>query len=162
MRQGTFVISHLDSPESTRGHPLAFASASVYGDHLDRNEWTRYFGIEPDVSLVKGELFKTPSGRMSKFPARTGLWSCTSKSAIADDNLDPHLKYLILLLGLPRADLPAQLVNHSAKMRFFCYWSNYSGDRVPVIDPALRDVIESSGATIEIDEYPQRQASSGC
>ena len=151
------TLHHNASPNQERAQRLAYASATVYGDHLDPTVWTTYFGIEPDISVVKGERFKTPSGRMSTYPGRTGVWGCTSKAAITEDNLDAHLKYLILRLRLPRPDLPALLVNCGATMRFFCYWSNYTGDRVPVIDPALRDAIESSGATIEIDEYPPRQ-----
>jgi hypothetical protein len=37
-----------------------------------------------------------------------------------------------------------------------CFWYNYSGDRVPTIDPKTRETVESSGGNIEIDEYPQK------
>jgi hypothetical protein len=41
-------------------------------------------------------------------------------------------------------------------MRILCFWPNYSGDKVPVIDFQIRQAIESSGGIIEVDEYPQR------
>lgn len=38
-------------------------------------------------------------------------------------------------------------------MRFFCYWDNEKGDRVPYVSDTTRQLIESVGAVIEIDEY---------
>jgi hypothetical protein len=142
-----------------RAEHLAYATVTISGEDLDPDAWTAYFGVEPEISVVKGRPFRTPSGRMSTYPGRTGVWGCSSKSTVTADSLDPHIKYLVGLLGLPRSDLPCLLAHSHAKMRLFCFWSNYAGDRVPVIDTALKSVIESSGATIEIDEYPPREPS---
>jgi hypothetical protein len=38
-------------------------------------------------------------------------------------------------------------------MRFFCYWDNESGDRVPDIPDDIRTMMEALGGTVEIDEY---------
>jgi hypothetical protein len=38
-------------------------------------------------------------------------------------------------------------------MRFFCYWSNETGDRVPDVPDDIRALMEAMGGTIEIDEY---------
>jgi len=38
-------------------------------------------------------------------------------------------------------------------MRFFCYWYNESGDRVPDVPDDIRAMMEAMGGTVEIDEY---------
>ncbi|EJO59334.1 hypothetical protein BURMUCF2_1274 [Burkholderia multivorans CF2] len=38
-------------------------------------------------------------------------------------------------------------------MRFFCYWDNESGDRIPDVPDDIRTMMESLGGTIEVDEY---------
>jgi hypothetical protein len=40
-----------------------------------------------------------------------------------------------------------------AKVRFFCYWVNESGDRVPDVPADIRAMMEAMGGTVEIDEY---------
>jgi hypothetical protein len=42
---------------------------------------------------------------MSSARGGANLWGCKSKSAINSNMLDPHIRYLIALLALPRADL---------------------------------------------------------
>ncbi|SAK97646.1 hypothetical protein AWB75_07137 [Caballeronia catudaia] len=132
---------------------LAYASFTIYQD-VERPEfWTTYFGVTPDRAGVKGEPRIMPSGRTAATPWRLGQWSVTSESAVQSDRLEPHLRYLLNLLDLPRADLPALAERTHAKMRFFCYWDNYEGNRVPDIPEDIRKVADAMGVEIEIDEY---------
>lgn len=137
----------------TNAHQSAFVSFSVAGDSLDPEFWTTYFGVDPATSVVKGQHFLTPSGRLSTVPGRTGVWGVRSEAAIHSDSLEPHLRYLVHRLKFPRADLRQLLADKSAHMRFFCYWDNRSGDRVPDVPDDIRAMMEAMGGTIEIDEY---------
>jgi hypothetical protein len=38
-------------------------------------------------------------------------------------------------------------------MRFFCFWVNQTGDRIPDVPDDIRVMMESLGGVIEIDEY---------
>lgn len=134
-------------------HQLAHASFSISGDQVIPEFWTEYFGITPDIARKKGELFTTPAGKTSRIPARTNVWGVRSKSAIESDVLEPHLRYLIKRLGLPRAGLREHVERADAQMRFFCYWSNENGDRVPNVPEDIKTMMEVLGGTIEIDEY---------
>jgi len=133
---------------------MAYASISLYGD-TDPAFWTEYFGVEPDIFIIRGELFERPSGRMSTYPGRIGVWSCSSELAVEDDTLDPHARYLIARLHMPRADLPELLTKREATLRLVCFWQN-SRKRAPLIDQELQDIITRSGGTIDIDRYPKR------
>jgi hypothetical protein len=144
---------HLERTKMTTRSTLAHVSFTIYQD-VERPEfWTTYFGVKPDRAGVKGEPRIMPSGRTALTPWRLGQWSVSSESAVQSDQLDPHLRYLVNLLGLPRADLPAFAERTHAKMRFFCYWDNYEGNRVPVIPIDIREMAEAMGVEIDIDEY---------
>lgn len=132
---------------------LAYASFSIYQDVEPPEFWTAYFGVTPERSGVKGERKVTTSGRLSESRWRFGYWSISSKVAVKTDRLEPHLRYLIERLGLPRDDLREILAKTNAKMRFFCYWDNEAGDRVPDVPSDIRAMMESLGGSIEIDEY---------
>ncbi|SMG05913.1 DUF4279 domain-containing protein [Paraburkholderia susongensis] len=134
-------------------HQLAHASFTIYQDEEPPEFWTDYFGVEPDTQSVRGQFRITPSGRISKFPARIGVWSVASQKYVRSDLLTPHLHYLVERLALPRADLPDMLKRTNAHMRFFCYWDNEAGDRVPDVPADIRAMAESMGGTVEIDEY---------
>ncbi|APA84418.1 DUF4279 domain-containing protein [Paraburkholderia sprentiae WSM5005] len=134
-------------------HQLAHASFTIYQD-VERPEfWTNYFGVEPDMQSVRGQFRTTPSGRTSKYPARIGVWGVHSKGHVQSNILAPHLRYLVERLALPRSDLPELLKRTGAHMRFFCYWDNESGDRVPDVPDDIRTMMEAMGGTVEIDEY---------
>ncbi|MFL6702139.1 MAG: DUF4279 domain-containing protein [Paraburkholderia graminis] len=132
---------------------LAYASFSIAGDEVILEFWTDYFGVKPDMVIIKGEPFLTPSGRMSRAPGRTSIWSVRSKSAIQSDHLEPHLRYLVERLGLPRPDLRDLLKTQSARVRFFCYWFNEPGHCVPDVPDDIRAMMESMGGIVDIDEY---------
>lgn len=129
----------------------AYASLSISGDTLQPEFWTRYFDVEPDVSIVKGTPFSTPSGHV--LYRRTGVWGVSSKAAIQSDLLDPHFRYLIKHLGLPRTDLRDLLSEADVKIRFFCYWFKDTGDRVPDVASDIREMMETLGGIVDIDEY---------
>ena len=84
---------------------------------------------------------------------RTGVWGIRSKGKVESDLLEPHLRFLIERLQLPRTDLRKLIEQQGATVRFFCYWVNSSGDRVPDVPDDIRTMIEAIGGTIEIDEY---------
>lgn len=81
------------------------------------------------------------------------MWGVRSKSVVKSDLLEPHLRYLVEHLGLPRADLPELLRRGNARMRFFCYWDNEAGNRVPDVPDDIRSMMEAMGGTVEVDEY---------
>ncbi|MBJ9614324.1 DUF4279 domain-containing protein [Burkholderia multivorans] len=134
-------------------HQLAYASFTISGDDVIPEFWTSYFGVVPDTAVTKGEPFTTPAGKISRVPGRTGVWGVRSKAAVQSARLEPHLRYLIERLALPRADLRERVERAGARMRFFCYWDNESGDRIPDVPDDIRTMMESLGGTIEIDEY---------
>ncbi|CAG9263933.1 conserved hypothetical protein [Burkholderia diffusa] len=134
-------------------HQLAHASFTIYQDVEPPEFWTAYFGVAPTRAGAKGQPRVMPSGRVSDFPWRQGIWSLSSKDLVVSDELTPHLRYLVERLALPRADLCQLLADKRAHMRFFCYWDNEAGDRVPDVPDDIRSMMESMGGTIEIDEY---------
>lgn len=134
-------------------HQFAYVTFSVAGDTLNPEFWTAYFGVPSDFSVVKGQRFKTPSGRLSSVPGRTGVWGIRSKTAVRSDLLEPHLRYLVERLNFPHPDLRQLLLDKDVHMRFFCYWENEAGDRVPDVPDDVRTMMEEMGGTIEIDEY---------
>ncbi|MGF6479828.1 hypothetical protein [Paraburkholderia sp. JPY419] len=73
-----------------------------------------------------------------------------SKAAVRSDSLEPHLRYLINRLNLPRDDLRQLLADKGAQMRFFCYWDNESGDRVPDVPDDIRTMMEAMGARLRL------------
>ena len=75
---------------------------------------------------------------------------------INNDQLDPHLSFLVATLALPRPDLGALLRERSLKSRVFCYWENDKGDRVPDVRPEYLDIFRTCEIAFEIDEYPQQ------
>ncbi|MCC8403943.1 DUF4279 domain-containing protein [Paraburkholderia sp. MMS20-SJTN17] len=132
---------------------VASASFTITGDHVVPEWWTQYFGVAPDVAVTKGEPLRDRTGQGRTLARRTGVWGLDSEKTVRSERLEPHLRYLIQRLALPRADLKQRVEGVGAKMRFFCYWVNESGDRVPDIPEDIRTMMESLGGTIEIDEY---------
>jgi Domain of unknown function (DUF4279) len=131
---------------------LAHASLTITGEQVSPDFWTSYFDVEPDIALVKGAPIKGPSGK-GFVQRRLGVWGVDSESAIHSDLLEPHLRFLIKRLGLPRPGLRALVEQTGAKMRFFCFWVNQTGDRIPDVPDDIRVMMESLGGVIEIDEY---------
>jgi hypothetical protein len=135
-----------------KGH-LASASFTISGDDVVPESWTLYFGVPPDTALTKGEPLRDPTGQNRALKRRMGVWGISSEKAVQSDNLEPHLRYLVNRLALPRIDLPELLKRTNARMRVFCYWVNESGDRVPDVPNEIRAMMEAMGGTVEIDEY---------
>ena len=57
------------------------------------------------------------------------------------------------LLKLPRDGLRDLVCRDGAKMSFWCYWYNETGDRVADVPEDIRAMMEALGGLIEIDEY---------
>jgi hypothetical protein len=136
-----------------KNHQLAYASFAIYQDVEPPEFWTKYFGVSPSSAGMKGQQRITSSGQISSFPWRQGIWSITSKDAVTSDELTPHLRYLVNLLALPRPDLRELVERINGHMRFFCYWENGSGDRIPDVPEDIRTMMERLGGTVEVDEY---------
>jgi hypothetical protein len=134
-------------------HALAHATFIISSDITAPEAWREYFGVAPNRTIVKGKPFALPSGRLSVRPGKFHLWALESRGAVYSDDLAPHLRYLKSVLGLPRADLPALAERTGARMRFFCYWDNFGGNRAPVIPDDIREMAETQGIEIDIDEY---------
>ncbi|WP_250499163.1 DUF4279 domain-containing protein [Caballeronia sp. GAWG1-5s-s] len=131
---------------------LAHASFIITGDRVVPDFWTSYFGVQPDIAVKKGDAIRRRRGTITAH-RRTGVWSVSSESAVASDQLSPHLRYLKSSLGLPREDLRTLVEQAGAKMRFFCFWVNESGDRIPDVPADIQSMMDALGGTIEIDEY---------
>jgi hypothetical protein len=132
----------------------AYASFLIAGDEVLPGFWTEYFQVSPDIMIIKGRPFILPSGKTSKAMGKQGLWGVSSEFAVQSDFLlDPHFRYLINRLGLPRDDLRQTLQEAGAKMRFSCFWFNPSGKRIPDVARDIREMTEAIGGTIDIDEY---------
>ncbi|MDN7519900.1 DUF4279 domain-containing protein [Burkholderia sp. AU45251] len=125
----------------------------ISSEDAHSDTWTAFFGIFPSRTVTKGKPYLLPCGRLSSRPGRLNLRALESRAAVQSDRLEPHLRYLIERLSLPREGLLERIERAGARMRFFCYWDNENGDRVPHVSDATRKIIESVGAVIEIDEY---------
>ncbi|MFT4066640.1 MAG: DUF4279 domain-containing protein [Paraburkholderia sp.] len=131
----------------------AYATFHVMGDSVVPAFWTGYFDVKPDIAIIKGEPFTTPSGRVSRTPGRVGLWGFGSKAFVVSDALEPHLRFLVERLDLARPDLHETLKRKGVKVRFWCYWDKQIGNRVPDVPNDIRAMMEALGGTIEIDGY---------
>jgi hypothetical protein len=134
---------------------LARASFQILGDAVDPAFWTDYFKCEPSASRIKSDdRGFAPSGR--RYAPLPGCWQLSAETWVNNDQLDPHLSFLVATLALPRPDLGALLREQSLKSRVFCYWENYKGDRVPDVRPEYLDIFRTCEIAFEIDEYPQQ------
>jgi hypothetical protein len=136
-----------------RTRVLAEASFTISGDEVNPDFWTHYFDVSPEISIFKGDPINDPTGQGRTLKRRTGVWAFSSGIAVHDDRLEPHLRFLVAQLGLPRADLRRQIEKQRASVRFFCFWVNETGNRIPDIPHDIRKLIESLGGMVDIDEY---------
>src|SRR6185437_12727336 len=97
-----------------KGH-LASASFTISGDDVVPEWWTHYFGVTPDTALTKGEPLHDPTGQDRTLKRRTGVWGIDSENAVRSHKLEPHLRYLVHRLGLPRPELKAHIERIGAK-----------------------------------------------
>ena len=132
---------------------LAHASFTISGDHVSPNSWTDYFGVTPDLAISKGDPIPDPTGQGRNLTRRTGVWSVSSKGKIVSDELEPHLRYLIERLELPKEGFRNRVGQAEATVRLFCYWYNDTGNRVPHIPDDIRRLCEIDGIEIDIDEH---------
>lgn len=142
-----------DYASNVRDHALAHATFIMSGTAVEPDFWTEYFGVQPDSTITKGKPYLYPSGKFSKHLGKLGFWAIESAKAVRSDRLEPHLRYLTGILKLPRDDLRDRIGQDGVKMSLWCYWYNETGDRVPGVPDDLREMMESLGGVIEIDEY---------
>lgn len=146
---------HLDqsSVSDAKADAGAYASFLITGNDVSTEFWTEYFHVSPDIAVVKGKTFTLPSGKPSKAIGKTGLWGVSSESAVQSDSLEPHFRYLIARLALPREGLSDLVRQIGAKVRLSCFWFNPSGNRIPDVPDDIRAMMDALDATIDIDEY---------
>lgn len=142
------------SKENSPEH--CYVTFYISGDEVVPSEWTGYFGVAPDWTIVRGEHFFIPSGRLSRTVGQIGLWGITSKKQVDSEILNRHLQYLFNILGFPRRDFREKLDARCAKMRFLCYWEEYEKHREPAIDFDLERQVKALGGEIEVDRYPKQ------
>jgi len=131
--------------------PLAYISFSISGETLEPEFWTSYFNTTPKIGYKKGDKFTTSSNRTIVRP--TGVWSFSSEPFVKRDLLTPHFYYLIEKLNLTRHDLKVKLNEQNVRARFFCYWRNENGDRIPDIPGSVKILADNINCEIDIDEY---------
>ncbi len=146
------MTMHADSPTPPE-NTLAHATFIISSEDTHPDTWTAFFGVFPTRTITRGKPYVLPSGRLSTRPGKLNLWALESKAVVDSDRLEPHLRYLIDRLSLPRDGLRERIEKAGARMRFFCYWDNETGDRVPYVSADTRKLIESIGGVVEIDEY---------
>ena len=140
--------------KSNEQNKIAYASFCIYSSSINIEFWNNYFGLCPDLAYRKDEARLMRNGKIARVPSRIGAWLYSAKSHVDSDQLDPYIMFLITKFGLPRSDLPDLLARMNTNMRCFCFWDNYSGDRVAQVSPHLQDMLAKSGIALEIDEYP--------
>jgi hypothetical protein len=141
--------------DKSAARPLAYASAVIRGDRIGPEYWNAYFGICPNAHFVeKGKHWITRSGKQSSSPGQSNVWGYSTKGVMTNDFLAPHLLHLISVLGLPRPDLKSLIEDKRLAFQVSCFWWNPAKTRVTVIEPNLEDIINKSGGTLFIDEYP--------
>lgn len=143
----------ISSASDESADAAAYASFLITGDNVSPEFWSEYFQVSPDTAIVKGKTFTLPSGKPSKAMGKTGLWGVSSESAVQSDLLEPHFRYLIARLALPREGLSDLLRRSGAKVRLSCFWFNPSGNRIPDVPDDIRAMMDALQGTIEIDEY---------
>lgn len=148
-------------PEYEKDSALLFVTVVISGDRVQPLFWTQYFSVNPSISTTKGEYFTTRSGKLSRRPARTGSWICSSKDVVKSNLVGDHLEYFIDLLKLPRLDLKDKLVNFEARLLFSIYFANYTEKTVPLVEDKHKTVVEASGGIIVLDEFPQKHSLEG-
>ncbi len=146
----TSTTMHHDSVTPSQ---LAYATLIISGDAVSPDFWTDYFGVAPSRSRTKGKPYRYPSGKLSDRPATRGSWAMESARAVQSNQLEPHLRYLIRTLALPRAGIRELVCKDGVALSIWCYWLNETGDRVPDVSEDIRAMMEAMGGTIEIDEY---------
>ncbi|WP_230561906.1 hypothetical protein [Paraburkholderia sp. MMS20-SJTN17] len=55
--------------------------------------------------VTKGEPLRDRTGQGRSPARRTGVWGLDSEKTVRSERLEPHLRYLIQRLALPRGDL---------------------------------------------------------
>ncbi|WP_175047713.1 DUF4279 domain-containing protein [Burkholderia lata] len=132
----------------------AYVSFGIYQDIESPEFWTRYFGVQPTVAGAKGDPRPPGKDGVARVPPRRiGIWGIETKDIIDSDDLEPHLRYLVETLGLPRADFANEIMRTGAMVRFFCFWVNEDGNRPPKIPGDIVEMCNSQGIEIDIDEY---------
>ena len=134
---------------------LAYATALISGNEIPTRYWNDYFNLEPTTFVEDGKTCILPSGKTSSCLGRTNLWGYSTGNIITNDLLEPHIEWLVEQLKLPRDGFREIIEENKLRFRIFCYWTNFSGDRVPFVGKAIEDIIAVSGGVIVIDEYPQ-------
>jgi hypothetical protein len=159
---GKLRVVVFDEPPPRDVGPLrkAHAAFQLWGDAVEQQFWTDYFGCPPTEFYVKGTTCDpmgrefTPEGKPFGRRKSNG-WELSSKLPVDSDELGAHVAYLIDKLGLPRPDFQQLIRDRSISARMFCFLDNTNGDRSSEIDEKLLKVLQISQIEFDVDEYPQ-------
>lgn len=126
-----------------------YASASIYGDKLDPEFWSKYFGITPNISIKKGDEFRVRDKLLRR---RTGVWSRSTKGELCVNDALSHTNHMMRILGLPRDNLKNTLLEKEVEMRFFFYVNSYNKNDLSLPDD-IKNLLDSCGIEVEFDIY---------
>src|SRR5438128_12524038 len=83
-------------PSIPDDHPTCsatYATLRVVGRHPD--EVTAALGLKPTRGFVRGKPWQTPSGRLSRGPAREHVWLLGSEHRVDSRNVLTHVEWLL-------------------------------------------------------------------
>ena len=124
------------------------------GTAVEPDFWTEYFGVQPDSTITKGKPYLLSVRQVQQASREAGLLGYREREGrCGATGWNRDLRYLTGILKLPRDDLRDRIGQDGVKMSLWCYWYNETGDRVPGVPDDLREMMESLGGVIEIDEY---------
>ena len=136
-----------------------YVSATIYGDNLDPDFWSTFFDALPETVAKRGGAIFFRGHKRGAAVANIGLWGFSTKEYSKSQSLDEHLAILDRELRLTRPELRTSLAARGELLKISYYINEYElrqpSKFVPVLEPASEAILESCGAKVEFDIYPQ-------
>lgn len=125
-------------------------SLVLRGDQLRPEFWTAYFSVTPDHCARKGEITRTPNGKLRVAPHIWGVWNyrCKSKNITS---IDEGVLMLMKALKLPRADFKQQLAATGCEAILSIFVDNMDGKNPARYGQVTNDFLASTGAELNLD-----------
>jgi hypothetical protein len=120
------------------------------GDALRPEFWTAYFGVPPDFSVRKGELSRSPNGKLRETPHFWGVWNyrCQSKNIVT---VDEGVMLLMKALKMPRRDFKKALSDTGCEAILSIFVDNSDGKNPGHYGQITSDFLASTGAELNLD-----------
>lgn len=125
-----------------------YATLRLYPTQHDPDEITKLLVITPTSSQRIGDLAHPTSGRLITL---TGWFLC-SKDVIDSNDVQDHLRWLLLLL-VPRAEKLHQLQEAGCRMDVSSYWLSAAGQGGPTLSPEIMGELAKLRLAIWFDCY---------